>query len=166
MQPGSTQPPSSQPPPSQPYPPPYPPPYPQAYAAPPPVRGWSTGKILAVVIAVVVVLVIVAIVVPPILNAANKAANPPNIQLTDTSAAWTAGCFFLDPPHQVTYSFTLVNTGGSAGFATVGFYIDGTVVDTSRYYVSAGQSLPETRVVSINDCSDHTWGIEIQSVTT
>jgi len=146
---------------------PFPPPYPQSYYGPPPPRGWSTGKIVGVIVALVVVLLALAIIVPPLLNAANRAANPPNIQLTNTNAAWTGGCLFGDyPPHQATYTFTLVNSGGTGGYATVGFIVDDGTLTTNRYYVNAGQSQDETQTVSINDCVDHTWNIEIQSVTT
>ncbi len=55
----------------------------------------------------------------------------------------------------VNFSFTLVNSGASNGYATVQFMVDGQAAWTNRYYVTQGQQVGENGSVALSDCSGH-----------
>jgi hypothetical protein len=57
----------------------------------------------------------------------------------------------------ISFSFTLVNSGYSNGFAVVEFRSDGMSVWSNRYYLEAGGSKVETGTVTIPDKEDHTF---------
>lgn len=72
----------------------------------------------------------------------------------------------------VTFSFTLVNAGASSGFANVSLRAGGSLLGVSgasfwsnRYYVPAGQSVPESGQISIPDCRPSSFSVIVVSVS-
>jgi hypothetical protein len=57
----------------------------------------------------------------------------------------------------ISFSFTLVNSGYSDGFAVVELRSDGMSVWSNRYYLEAGGSEVETGTVTIPDKEDHAF---------
>ncbi len=63
----------------------------------------------------------------------------------------------------VSFSFSLVNTGNTNGFAIVGFQADGQTVWTSRYFVQNGQQVPASASASFSSCATHNYNILVLS---
>lgn len=61
----------------------------------------------------------------------------------------------------VNFSFTLVNSGDSNGYATVHFTADGLTYWTNRYYVPQSQQVTESGNVILGDCSGHVENIVV-----
>ena len=61
----------------------------------------------------------------------------------------------------VSFSFTLVNSGYSNGFAVVEFRSDGRSVWSNRYYLEAGGSEVETGTVTIPGKEDHAFSLMV-----
>lgn len=61
----------------------------------------------------------------------------------------------------VSYAFTLVNGGVANGFATVGIQSGGQVFQLNKYYVTAGQQLPENGQVTLPGCNNQPLSIVV-----
>jgi hypothetical protein len=62
----------------------------------------------------------------------------------------------------VSFTFSLINTGSSDGFADVVFTIDNASAWSNKYFVPQGSTLPINGSVIINDCDEHTFNIVVQ----
>src|SRR5256885_4077678 len=118
-------------------------------------RGLSTGAIVAIIVAVVVVAVVVgAVVVGAFLAGVQNAAvlSKPNVAVTNTQGTYAEDCGAYGSQSTTwDWSATLVNTGG-AGFANIGFDVNGQQVTQNDYYVSAMSQLPITHSSTVNEC--------------
>jgi|SRR5438552_9424128 len=126
----------------------YPPPSPEK-------RGLSTGAIVAIVVAVVVVAVVVgAVIAGAFLAGVQNAAvlSKPNVAVTNTQGTYTDDCGAYGSQSTTwDWSATLVNNGG-AGFANIGFDVNGQQVTQNDYYVSAMSQLPITHSATVDVC--------------
>jgi hypothetical protein len=61
----------------------------------------------------------------------------------------------------ISYSFTLVNSGYSSGFAVVELRSDGVSVWSNNYYLEAGGSEVETGTATIPDKEDHGFSLMV-----
>src|SRR5437870_4646281 len=128
---------------------------PTYYPSPSPKRGLSTGAIVAIIVAVVVVAVVVgAVVVGAFLAGVQNVAvlSKPNVTVTNTQGTYAEDCGAYGSQSTTwDWSATLVNTGG-AGFANIGFDVNGQQVTQNDYYVSAMSQLPITHSSTVNEC--------------
>ncbi len=155
----------------QPYPPQYPPPYPQQpypiQPPPPPKKGMSTAAIVVIVLVVIVVVIFAGIFVLGALTGSTNPVGQPNVNVTNT-AAQSSNCNIFTGTYTLTYTFTLVNSGNRAAYATIGFYFNGNLVTSNQYYAPAGSSQPETEQVSQSGgCPGNgsTYSIDVTTVT-
>ena len=122
-------------------------------------RGLSAGAIVAIIVAVVVVAVVVgAVVVGAFLAGVQNAAvlSKPKVSVTNTQGTYAEDCGAYGSQSTTwDWSATLVNTGG-AGFANIGFDVNGQQVTQNDYYVSAMSQLPITHSSTVNVCYDST----------
>lgn len=63
----------------------------------------------------------------------------------------------------VPFSFTLVNSGTVAGYATVAYQSDGSTLWTNKYYVTSGQQLPVSGAAQLSDCGTHNFSATVMS---
>ena len=61
----------------------------------------------------------------------------------------------------VDFSFNLINSGSSDGYAVVEFRSDRTVVWSNRYYLEVGGNERDTRTITIPDKEDHTFQLVV-----
>lgn len=122
------------------------------------VIAWVTGAVVLVAVIIAVMMLALPIVVPH-----TPPAPQPNIEITNFTVVdrrppvcFTGG--FVD------YAFTLENTGG-AGFATVGYRIDGQILGNSTYYVGQNSQTPVSYSVELHDCNNHQASVGILNQT-
>ncbi len=124
----------------------------------------TAGKVVAVIVVIVVVVIAAIVLVNFLRTSTSSPTAQPNVNITNSGATYS--CPLFGTPSE-TFTFTLVNSGNAAAYATVGFYVNSVQVTSNNYYASAQSSTPYTQSVSLSSCpgSSSTYDIEVLSVT-
>ena len=103
---------------------------------------------------VVVVVVVGAVLAGAFFAGIQQASNlsTPNVAISNYHGSYTEDCSVYGSQTSAwDWSATLVNTGG-AGFAEIGYNVNGQQVTHNTYYVSANSQLPISQSATVSAC--------------